>query len=168
MATAAPSADSWDSRLRPIVAKETTDLKVPGAVGGVWRYAGPLVTGRLTSEKAHRGRMPWAALRQAPFHYGFAMAYYGGAYGHNGQIPGYQNFLGYIPDIEMTLIILTDLFASPDGLAPADEIAKAIIPLLMPPDPAPSHRLQRAPRESARRSGTRESSTSRSRGDRRR
>jgi D-alanyl-D-alanine carboxypeptidase len=98
------------------------------------RYARPLVTGRLTSEKMHRERMPWDTLESAPFHYGFSMASYGGAYGHNGQIPGYQSFLGYIPDNDTTLIILTNLFASPDRLTPADQIAKAIIPLLMPPN----------------------------------
>ena len=50
-----------------------------------------------------------------------------GFLGHNGQLPGFQSFMGYLPEKGATIVVLTNLFAAPDGSEPADELVKVIL-----------------------------------------
>jgi CubicO group peptidase (beta-lactamase class C family) len=59
--------------------------------------------------------------------YGLAIAKFGPLYGHTGEIPGFQTFVGYDPDKHTTLVVLTNLKASPEGDPPATEIARELI-----------------------------------------
>jgi D-alanyl-D-alanine carboxypeptidase len=59
--------------------------------------------------------------------YGLAIAKFGPLYGHTGEIPGFQTFVGYDPDKHATLVVWTNLKASPEGDAPATEIARELI-----------------------------------------
>ncbi|MGI8483276.1 MAG: serine hydrolase domain-containing protein [Thermomicrobiales bacterium] len=59
--------------------------------------------------------------------YGLAIAKFGPFIGHDGSLPGYQSFMGNDPDTGTTLIVLTNLQSSPEGLATANEIARPII-----------------------------------------
>ncbi len=47
--------------------------------------------------------------------------------GHDGSLPGFQSFMGYDPVRKITLIVLTNLQAGPDGQAPANVLAMGII-----------------------------------------
>jgi D-alanyl-D-alanine carboxypeptidase len=95
------------------------------------RYAQALVGGGLLSEAMQKKRL--ASIR--PINpddptgpgYGLALARFGSVYGHTGELPGYNSFMGYDPERKITIIVWTSLAAAPDGRAPAVEMAKAII-----------------------------------------
>ena len=55
------------------------------------------------------------------------MMRFGTYYGHNGQIPGYNSFMVRDPDTGTSIIVLTSLTSAPDGKAPADQLALAVI-----------------------------------------
>lgn len=60
--------------------------------------------------------------------YGLAFAQFGPFVGHDGSLPGYQSFMGYDAENGITLIILTNLQDSPEGVGgTANQMAKAII-----------------------------------------
>jgi D-alanyl-D-alanine carboxypeptidase len=59
--------------------------------------------------------------------YGLALAQFGPMYGHTGELPGYNSFMGYDPVRRTTVVTWTSLNASPDGRAPAIELARTII-----------------------------------------
>jgi D-alanyl-D-alanine carboxypeptidase len=59
--------------------------------------------------------------------YGLGLMRISTYYGHNGQIPGFNSFMLRDPDTETSIIVLTSLTSAPDGRAPADELALAVI-----------------------------------------
>jgi D-alanyl-D-alanine carboxypeptidase len=59
--------------------------------------------------------------------YGFALAQFGPMYGHTGELPGYNSFMGHDPVRRTTVVTWTNLSAAPDGRAPAIELARTII-----------------------------------------
>ena len=56
-----------------------------------------------------------------------AVVDFGGYIGHDGRLPGYNSFAAYNPETGTTIIVLTNLFAAPDGNTPATVIPKLII-----------------------------------------
>jgi CubicO group peptidase (beta-lactamase class C family) len=58
--------------------------------------------------------------------YGLAIAKFGPLYGHTGKLPGFQTFTGYDPARRLTLIVWTNLSASPRGLPCASTIAQEL------------------------------------------
>ncbi len=62
--------------------------------------------------------------------YGLALARFGPMIGHDGTLPGYQSFMGHDPATGNTLVVLTSMQISPDGRAPANEIARPLIGVL--------------------------------------
>ena len=93
------------------------------------RYARPLATGALVGEEAQKARLQWVDAPGVPkgMKYGFGIASFAGAIGHNGQIPGYQSFMGHMPKERATLIVLTNLSTTPQGAEPADQLARLIM-----------------------------------------
>lgn len=89
-----------------------------------------LGNGSLLNRSWQRRRLhsvrPIAPGRNAPG-YGLALASFGALYGHTGEIPGFQTFAGYDPVRRVTLVVLTNLKASPEGLPPAATIAQRLI-----------------------------------------
>jgi D-alanyl-D-alanine carboxypeptidase len=59
--------------------------------------------------------------------YGYALAGLGPFYGHTGELPGFNSFMGRDPEAGVTLIVWTNLNESPTGVAPAVAIARALI-----------------------------------------
>ncbi|HEX2054522.1 MAG TPA: D-alanyl-D-alanine carboxypeptidase, partial [Actinomycetota bacterium] len=59
--------------------------------------------------------------------YGYALARFGTFYGHTGELPGYNSFMGHDPVRDDTVVTWASLSAAPDGRAPAVEMARAII-----------------------------------------
>lgn len=59
--------------------------------------------------------------------YGLALARFGALYGHTGELPGFNSFMGYDPQRRITVVTWASLAPAPDGRAPAVEMAKAII-----------------------------------------
>jgi CubicO group peptidase (beta-lactamase class C family) len=60
------------------------------------------------------------------FGYGLGVSNFGGFLGHNGTLPGFQSWMGYLPQQGATIIALTNLYLASDGSQPADDLAKVI------------------------------------------
>jgi D-alanyl-D-alanine carboxypeptidase len=95
------------------------------------RYAQALVGGGLLNDAMQRQRL--ASIRpinpadpKSPG-YGLALAQFGPVFGHTGELPGYNSFMGHDPRRRITIVVWSSLAAAPDGRAPAVEMAKAII-----------------------------------------
>ena len=65
--------------------------------------------------------------------YGWAIAKFGNLYGHTGELPGYNSFMGHDPVNGVTLVVWTNLAPSIDGRDPATTIARELIGLLYAP-----------------------------------
>lgn len=98
-------------------------------------YAKPLATGNLISPKTQTERLQWGVVNIAKtgawqgktIKYGFAIADFDGALGHNGGIPGFNSFMGYIPEKDATVIVLVNMQDNRAGIGPADFIARKIV-----------------------------------------
>jgi D-alanyl-D-alanine carboxypeptidase len=64
--------------------------------------------------------------------YGLAIFDVQGYLGHNGELPGFQSFMGHNPASGITIVVLTNLTSGPqpERPGPADAIARAILPQL--------------------------------------
>ena len=95
----------------------------------IWARA--LATGRLLSSATQRERLKFVPIPGGTWlghfvGYGLGIADFGGLIGHNGDIPGFQSFMGYLPHEGATVVVLANLFQAPDGSPPADELEKVI------------------------------------------
>lgn len=104
----------------------------------VHKYAKKVADGSLVSRNAQTDREKWGnvfiptsgAWKGKDLRYGFALADFEGAIGHNGGIPGYNSFMGYIPESDVTIIVLCNMQDNRDGIGPADFIAMKIVETL--------------------------------------
>lgn len=60
-------------------------------------------------------------------HYGWAIAKIGQLYGHTGELPGYNSFMGYDPVNKITLVVWANVAPMADGEPPAATIAVDLI-----------------------------------------
>jgi D-alanyl-D-alanine carboxypeptidase len=94
----------------------------------IWAKA--LATGRLLSAATQKERLSWVDLGQIwigkELDYGLGVANFGGFIGHDGELPGFQSFMGYMPQKGATIIVLVNLDVAPDGSPPADALAALI------------------------------------------
>jgi D-alanyl-D-alanine carboxypeptidase len=93
----------------------------------IWAKA--LASGTLLSPATQQARLRWTPIVPGPNapKYGLGIVDVDGFIGHNGQIPGFQSYIGYQPDKRAMVIVLTNLYADPSGITlPADYIAKDI------------------------------------------
>jgi D-alanyl-D-alanine carboxypeptidase len=95
------------------------------------RYAQALVGGGLLNDAMQKQRLasirPIDPADPKSLGYGLALAQFGPVFGHTGELPGYNSFMGHDPRRKITIIVWSSLAAAPDGRAPAVEMAKAII-----------------------------------------
>jgi D-alanyl-D-alanine carboxypeptidase len=94
------------------------------------RWAPALAKGTLLKPATQAQRLQWVGGGGAK--YGLAIFDVQGYLGHNGELPGFQSFMGYNPANGVTLVVLTNLTAGPqpERPGPADTIARAILPKL--------------------------------------
>jgi D-alanyl-D-alanine carboxypeptidase len=59
--------------------------------------------------------------------YGFGIGKFGNLYGHSGELPGFNSFMGNDPVNHVTLVVWANLAPSPDGESPATAIARTLI-----------------------------------------
>jgi D-alanyl-D-alanine carboxypeptidase len=59
--------------------------------------------------------------------YCLGLAKFGTFYGHTGEIPGFNTFMGYDPTTQTTIVTWATSAESPDGHAPANEIAQILM-----------------------------------------
>jgi D-alanyl-D-alanine carboxypeptidase len=93
----------------------------------IWARA--LATGTLLRAATQKERLSWIPIGASPAaaKYGLAITNIHGFLGHNGQLPGFQSFMGYLPQKGATIVVLTNLYAAPDGSGPADQLAAIIM-----------------------------------------
>lgn len=48
-------------------------------------------------------------------------------YGHTGELPGYNSFMGYDPANKITMVVWSNLAPGADGKGPAVTLAQALI-----------------------------------------
>jgi D-alanyl-D-alanine carboxypeptidase len=70
--------------------------------------------------------------------YGLALAKFGELYGHTGELPGFNTFMGHDPGHDLTLVVWTNLAPSADGQDPAAAIARELIGELYAPAGTPA------------------------------
>ncbi|EAQ77834.1 serine hydrolase domain-containing protein [Blastopirellula marina] len=64
--------------------------------------------------------------------YGLGIAKMGPMLGHDGSLPGYHTFMGHDPKTGLTMIVLTNLQATPSGGQTANIIARALMTEMAP------------------------------------
>lgn len=64
--------------------------------------------------------------------YGWGIAKMGPMYGHTGELPGYNSFMGSDPENHVTLVVWANLAPGVDGRDPASSIAKGLIEQMYP------------------------------------
>lgn len=76
---------------------------------------------RMNSLRPQSADNPQGAL------YGLGIAQFGPLYGHTGELPGFNTFMGSDPVDGVTLIVWTNLAPAADGRDPATTIARALL-----------------------------------------
>lgn len=101
------------------------------------RYVQALAGGGLLSPEMQQARLasvkPNDPNDPQSAGYGLALAQFGPFYGHTGELPGYNTFVGYDPQRKITVVVWAATAPSPDGRAPATTMARTIIGELYKP-----------------------------------
>jgi D-alanyl-D-alanine carboxypeptidase len=98
-------------------------------------YVEVLVNGGLLSDELQDERLD-SLVATSPSNpptsprYGLALATLGPLVGHDGSLPGFQSVMGHDPETGTTMIVFTNLQASPDGQQTANVIAQRLIPVV--------------------------------------
>ena len=91
-------------------------------------YVKAMVGGGLLDAATQKVRMDSIRSMSPSSGYGLGIAQFGPTYGHDGQLPGFSSFMVYDPVADITIIIGTNLSASPvDGENAAVVLGKAVI-----------------------------------------
>lgn len=91
----------------------------------IWARA--LAKGTLLSPATQAQRLQALPMAPpAPFAYGLNVANLGGIIGHDGALPGFQSFVGYVPARDATIVVLANLYPDNTCKGPADEIVKLV------------------------------------------
>jgi D-alanyl-D-alanine carboxypeptidase len=64
--------------------------------------------------------------------YGLGIVKYGHLYGHTGELPGFDSFIGYDPQRDITVVTWANLLNSPDGRSTGGALANAVDKKLYP------------------------------------
>jgi D-alanyl-D-alanine carboxypeptidase len=95
----------------------------------IWARA--LALGTLLKPQTQAERLQWVDTGPPPApQYGLHITNFAGILGHDGALPGYQSFMGYVPSMDATLVVLTNVFPDLTCNGPADVIARRIAALL--------------------------------------
>ncbi|AFR29682.1 D-alanyl-D-alanine carboxypeptidase [Arthrobacter sp. Rue61a] len=99
-----------------------TDLKTLGEA---------LVNGKLLNAELQQKRLetvtPTNPDDPRSASYGLGIAKFGNLYGHTGELPGFNTFMGSDPANSVTLVVWTNLAPAADGRDPAVIIARSLI-----------------------------------------
>ncbi len=108
-------------------------------------WAEALAEGSLLSTQMQEARLLSLApandsLPAGSVEYGYGIAKLGPMYGHTGELPGFNSFMGHDPQKDVTLIVWSNLGSAPNGEPVATTIARSIITRIYPtpPEPEPS------------------------------
>jgi D-alanyl-D-alanine carboxypeptidase len=74
------------------------------------KAAKPLATGSLLDDKTRAELHNWTAADQDGYQYGFHIERVKGGIGHDGDVPGYQSCMYYLPEHDATIVGLTNIY----------------------------------------------------------
>lgn len=95
------------------------------------RYVEHMVRGSYLNDTLQKRRLDSCFATKPGFaDYCWGMARLDGFYGHTGELPGYNNFIGHEPLSRTTLVVWTSLSDTREGQSPAVELARLIIGFL--------------------------------------
>jgi len=100
-------------------------------------YVNAMVRGNLLNPDMRARRL--ASVRSidpsnpAAAGYGWNLAKFGSLYGHTGELPGYNTFMGMDPVNDVTVVVWANSAPVADGRAPATMIARALIGAIYKP-----------------------------------
>lgn len=97
------------------------------------RAAKPLATGALLREKGKKELLAWTTADQPRFEYGFHIEKVDGMIGHDGDVPGYQCVMYYLPDHDATVVGLGNLYGWSVRGMPTNTLVKAAVAHCFPP-----------------------------------
>ena len=92
----------------------------------IWARA--LALGTLLTPATQAQRLKWIPTSPSPGtpRYGLHITNFAGIIGHDGDLPGFQSFMGYVPARDATIVVLANVYPDLDCRGPADEIVKLI------------------------------------------
>lgn len=92
----------------------------------IWSRA--LALGTLLTPATQAQRLQWIPTSSSPGapRYGLHITNFAGIIGHDGALPGFQSFMGYVPARDVTIVVLANVYPDLDCGGPADEIVKLI------------------------------------------
>jgi len=91
----------------------------------VGRAAKPLATGELISDAAKSELTHWTDTKHSA-DYGFCIYRRNDGIGHTGDVPGYNAYMVYYPNLKTSVVVLTNLSNNKDGTMPAEELGKLV------------------------------------------
>ncbi|MDT7742038.1 MAG: D-alanyl-D-alanine carboxypeptidase [Actinomycetota bacterium] len=94
-----------------------------------------MVGGRLLDTQTQKTRMDGVLPTGKGTSYGFTVAKLGPLYGHTGELPGYNSFMGYDPVNDVTVVAWGNLAPAADGRPPAVTLVQALVPHIYAPSP---------------------------------
>lgn len=91
------------------------------------KAAKPLATGALLKEKGKKELLAWTKADQEGFEYGFHIEKVDGMIGHDGDVPGYQCAMYYLPEHDATVVALGNLYGWSARGMPTNAVLKAAV-----------------------------------------
>ncbi len=91
------------------------------------KAAKPLATGALLKEKGKKELLTWTAADQSGFEYGLHIEKTNGMIGHDGDVPGYQSGMCYLPDYDAKAVGLSTLYGWSVRRMPTNTLVKAAV-----------------------------------------
>jgi D-alanyl-D-alanine carboxypeptidase len=102
-------------------------------IGDLAIWANAVGTGALLSPRAQRERLTFVPVGAGlPGGYGLGVGTKNGWILHDGQIPGYSSFLGYLPALHAVLVVSVTSDISYKKQAPGNMVANALSQVAMP------------------------------------
>jgi D-alanyl-D-alanine carboxypeptidase len=93
------------------------------------RYAKALGSGELLNKQRQAERLASVqpiGPNRPDVAYGLGIVKYGEVYGHTGELPGFDSFMAYDPERDITIVAWSNLLNSPDGRSTGGTLATAI------------------------------------------
>lgn len=88
----------------------------------------PLATGELLEDQGRKVLHSWIKTGYMDVEYGFCIGKRDGGIGHTGDVPGFNASAFYLPELQRTVIVLTNLSNNNDRKTmPAEELARLVV-----------------------------------------
>ncbi|MFQ3593690.1 MAG: serine hydrolase domain-containing protein [Gemmataceae bacterium] len=96
-------------------------------LGDLSKAAKPLATGKLLKEATRKELHGWTKADQEGYEYGFHIERTKGMVGHDGDVPGYQTAMYYLPEHDAVVVAMVNLYGWSVRGMPASQLAKVAV-----------------------------------------